>query len=105
MSIVTIRSSGEPNKQWGTCQGNGRKSRHDSLLRTCSRAPPSSALGRNRPFVLVKIDPHQEHDLPRGKKTASDIIPAEGVSSAVPSSAPQARKLVSLREKIAALVE
>jgi hypothetical protein len=29
---------------------------------------PTSALGKNRPFVLVKSDSHWERDLPRCKK-------------------------------------
>src|ERR1017187_9155734 len=63
-----------------------------------------SALGKNRPFPLTKSDPHEEHDLPLGKKNnASDIIHAEGVRFAVPSSAPQARNALSLREDIRAL--
>jgi len=33
----------------------------------------ASALGKNRPFLLIKIDPHQEHDLPRGKKDGRAI--------------------------------
>jgi hypothetical protein len=40
--------------------------------------------------------------LPRGKKRASDIIHAEGVRFAVPSSAPQMRNVLSLRRALAA---
>ncbi len=45
----------------------------------------TSALGKSRPFALTRSDPHEEHDLPGGKKRASDIIHAEGVRFAVPS--------------------
>ena len=38
----------------------------------------TSALGKNRPFVLVKSDPHEEQDLPLGNENG-DIIHAEGV--------------------------
>jgi hypothetical protein len=60
----------------------------------------TSAPGKNRPFPLTKIDPHEEHDCPWAKKIAGDIIHAEGVRFAVPSSASQTRKVFSLREDI-----
>ncbi len=60
-----------------------------------------SALGKNRPFALTKSDPHEEHDLPVGKKNGErDIIHAEGERFAIPSSAPQARNLLSLRHAL-----
>jgi hypothetical protein len=43
----------------------------------------ASALAKNDPFLLVKSDPHLEHDLPQGKAGLSlwtlDIIHAAGV--------------------------
>ena len=41
----------------------------------CFPQSSASALGKNRPFVLTKIDPHQEHDLPSGKKTTERYHP------------------------------
>src|SRR6266700_2040401 len=61
----------------------------------------ASALGKNRPVALTKSDPHEEHDLPVGKKNGElDIIHAEGERFAIPSSAPQARNLLSLRHAL-----
>src|SRR5882724_4699287 len=62
-------------------------------LRYEKRAKPSasSALGKSDPLALTKIDPHREHDLEqdfaRRQEMSNDIIHAEGVRFALPSSA------------------
>src|SRR5437870_2595775 len=57
----------------------------------------SSALGKSDPCPLTKTDPHEEHDwehdFAAGQKRASDIIHAEGVRFAFPSSAPTCVRL------------
>jgi hypothetical protein len=65
------------------------------------RAEPQSATTCDRAIAmpLTKSDPHEEHDLPLGKKNAGGIIHAEGVRFACPSPAPQAPKRLRLRKR------
>ena len=59
-----------------------------NIAKTPVRTPLSSALGKNRPFPLTKSYPPKNTICPWARKIASDIIHAEGVRFAVPSSAP-----------------
>src|ERR1039458_4373732 len=73
--------------------------------------PPDEAGWIERPRRSARIDhfrspkvTHTKNTICRwARKTTSDIIHAEGVRFAVPSSAPQARNALSLREDIRAL--
>ena len=87
-------------RPWYSCGQRCRKIVPGKVTWCCGGCPSPRRSARMTHLCSVRVTHTKNTNCPRAREEASDIIHAEGVRFAVPSSAPLARKVLTLRKDI-----